>query len=274
MPRAFVAIQDVRRNRYRLLMLLTSLLFLLAPGGSTLGQKQAPIQSQPQSQKEEQILLDAGRKAFEQGHYDEAIRVYQQLLVRTAKTPKTAAVVHLQLGNVYMAQRKFDRACADFQQATALDPNNAEARNSLGESLGELHQYASALEAFNRAVALDGNLLRARYNIGITYGRLGNLKYSEAVFRWLVRDYPDYDLGYDGLAVALTKSGQAKEAIPFHKKAISLSPKEPSFYYNLALSYLVLGDTAGAVEQQKKLQELAPEVASYLANVIVKHQLR
>ena len=92
--------------------------------------------------------------------------------------------------------------------------------------------------------------------------------------RCAVRDHPDYDLGYDGLAVTLAKSGRAKEAIPFHQKAISLSPKEPSYYYNLALSYLILGDTAGAVEQQKKLQELAPEVASYLADVIVKRQMR
>jgi Flp pilus assembly protein TadD len=123
-------------------------------------------------------------------------------------------------------------------------------------------------------IALDAKLLRARYNIGITYGRLNNLKYAEFVFRLLVRDNPDYDLGLDGLAVTLAKSGRAAEAIPFHEKAIGLNPQEPSYYYNLALSYLLAGYTEKALEQQKKLQVLAPEVANRLASVILKKQMR
>jgi len=173
-----------------------------------------------------------------------------------------------------MAQRKFDAASASFQCAISLDPGYALAHNNLGEALGEQRQYNRALESFNRAIALDAKLVRARYNIGITYGRLGNLKYAEFVFRMLVRDRPDYDLGLDGLAVTLAKSGRANEAIPFHQKAISLNPQEPSYYYNLALSYLILGETEKALEQQKILRELAPEVANQLASVIVKKQMR
>jgi Flp pilus assembly protein TadD len=123
-------------------------------------------------------------------------------------------------------------------------------------------------------VAVDPKLSRARYNIGITYGRLGNLKYSEFVFRLLVRDRPEYDLGYDGLAVTLSRAGRAREALTFHQKAISLNPKEPPYYYNLALSYLILGETEKALEQQKILRELAPEVANQLASVIIKKQMR
>jgi len=234
----------------------------------------ARAQTAVQLKKDEQVLFEAGQAALDQAHFDEAIRAYNKLLVMAAKDRQTLATVHLKIGNVFVAQRKFDRALAEFQQATTLDPDYAVAFNNLGEAQGELRQYNRALETFNRAVALDPKLSRARYNIGITYGRLGNLKYSEFVFRVLVRDRPDYDLGYDGLAVTLSKSGRAREAIASHQKAISLNPKEPSYYYNLALSYLILGDTQKALEQQKILQELAPEVASQLASVIVKRQMR
>jgi tetratricopeptide (TPR) repeat protein len=223
--------------------------------------------------KEAQALFEMGQTAYEQGRYDDALRVYNKVIALSSNSPKTAALAQLRVGNVYMAQRKFDTAVAAFQRAISLDPDAAESYNNLGEALGELRQYNRALQAFGKAVALEPGLLRARYNTGITYERLGNFKYAEFVFRILIRDHPDYDLGYDGLAVALSKSGRAKEAIPFHERAISLSPREPSYYYNLGLSYLILGDTEKAVEQQKKLQQIDPRVADRLASVIVKRQL-
>jgi tetratricopeptide (TPR) repeat protein len=224
-------------------------------------------------EKEAQAQLEAGQAAYEQGRFEEALRAYNKVMALAGTQPKTAATASLRMGNVYMSERQYDRALAAYERACALNPNYAEAFNHLGEALGQTRQYNRALEVFSKAVVLDPLLLRARYNSGITYGRLNNLKYAEFVFRVLVRDHPEYDLGCDGYAVTLAKSGRAKEAIPFHLKAISLNPIEPSYYYNLALSYLIIGDTAKAVEQQQKLQELAPEVASQLASVIVKHQL-
>ncbi len=230
-------------------------------------------QQPAQVAREAQLLLDTGQTAQEQGRYDDALRSFSKVIVLSALSPKTAALAQLKTGNVYMVQRKFDAAAASFQRAISLDPGYALGHNNFGEALGELRQYNRALESFNKAIALDAKLVRARYNIGITYGRLGNLKYAEFVFRLLVRDRPDYDLGLDGLAVTLAKSGRANEAIPFHQKAISLNPQEPSYYYNLGLSYLIAGDTGRALEQQKKLQVLAPEVAERLASVIVKKQM-
>jgi Flp pilus assembly protein TadD len=108
--------------------------------------------------------------------------------------------------------------------------------------------------------------------MGVTYDRLGQMKYAEFVYRILIRDHPDFALAYDGLAVTLSKSGRGREAVPFHQKAISLSPKDASFYYNFAVSYMVLGDVKKAQEQQQKLRDLDPAMAEHLGMVIAKHQ--
>ena len=247
-------------------------MMLVAVLAATISLAQKP--GAPQVGKEAQVVFESGEAAFEQGRYDDALRAFNKAYVLSTPLPKTAALIQVKIGSVYMAQRKFEAASASFQRAIALDPTYALAHNNFGEALGEAHQYNRALEAFNKAVALDAQLSRARYNIGITYGRLGNLKYAEFVFRLLVRDRPDYDLGFDGLAVILAKSGRAKEAIPFHQKAITLNPQEPSYYYNLGLSYLITGDTAKALELQQKLQRMSPEVANRLASAIVKRQMR
>lgn len=177
------------------------------------------------------------------------------------------------IGNAYMAQGKFGNAEVAFERAVTLNPTSAESYNNLGEALGELKQYPRALEAFNKAISLDQKLLKAKYNQAVSYDRMGNFRYSEFVFRNLIKSSPNYSLSYDGLAVTLSKAGRAKEAIAFHEKAIALDPQEPSYYFNYAISYLMMGNTAKAMEQQEKLKAIDPAIADRLASVIVKHQM-
>ena len=98
-----------------------------------------------------------------------------------------------------------------FRTRNRAQSDDAESYNNLGEALGELKQYPRALEAFNRAISLDQKLLKAKYNQAVSYDRMGNFRYSEFVFRSLIKTNPDYSLSYDGLAVTLSKAGRGKE---------------------------------------------------------------
>ncbi|MDQ2922378.1 MAG: tetratricopeptide repeat protein [Acidobacteriota bacterium] len=220
-----------------------------------------------------QQLLAAGQAAQDNGRFDEAIATYNRVIALSANNARNAAVANLKIGNAYMVQRKFENAAIGYQRAATLNPDYAEAYNNLGEALGELKQYPRAIEAFNKAFALDPTLLKAKYNQAVTYDRMGNFRYSEFVFRNLIKSSPEYSLAYDGLAVTLSKAGRAKEAIAFHEKAIALNPREPSYYFNCAISYLMLRNTAKALEQQEKLKEIDPAIADRLASVIVKRQM-
>ena len=220
-----------------------------------------------------QELLAAGAAAHEQRRFEEALRNYNRVITLTNNRGPLAATANFRIGNLYMAQGKFGNAQVAFERAIALNPGDAESHNNLGEALGELKQYPRALEAFNRAISLDQKLLKAKYNQAVSYDRMGNFRYSEFVFRSLIKSSPHYSLSYDGLAVTLSKAGRAKEAIAFHEKAISLDPREPSYYFNCAISYLMLGNIAKAMEQQEKLKAIDPAIADRLASVIVKRQM-
>jgi tetratricopeptide (TPR) repeat protein len=218
-------------------------------------------------------LLATGQDAHEAGRYEEAIVAFNRVLLLSKNQPRAAAVANFLIGNVNMTQRKFGNAEIAYQKSISLNPSNADAYNNLGEALGELKQFPRAIDAFTKAIALNPTLLKARYNQAVTYDRMRNFKYSEFVFRNLIKSYPKYSLGYDGLAVTLSKAGRAKEAIAFHEKAIALTPDEPTFYFNYAISNLMIGNTAKAMEQQAKLKTLDPAIAERLASVIVKKQL-
>lgn len=232
----------------------------------------AHAQSTSDPIKEAQRLTRVAQVAQQQRRYDDAIKAYQTITVVAASSPRVAAGASVAAGNIYMMQGRFAEAADAFRKAVALDAASAEALNNLGEALGELKQYQPALAAFQKAVSLDPSYLKARYNVGVTYDRLGQPKYAEFVYKILIRDYPQFALAYDSLAVALSKSGRAQEAVAFHQKAISLSSRDASFYYNFAVTYLILGEARKAQEQQQKLRALDPAMAEHLAAVIVKHQ--
>ena len=226
----------------------------------------------PEAVKEAQRLTRVAQVAEQQNRFDDAIRAYETIAVIAKSSPAIASGALLSAGNIYMGSGRFEKAAASFRAAISLDASSAEAQNNLGEALGELKQYQLALRAFQQAVALDGSYVKARYNMGVTYDRLGQMKYAEFVYRILIRDHPDFPLAYDSLAVTLSKSGRAREAIPFHQRAIGLNPKDPSFYFNSAISYLMLGDVKNAQEQKLQLQALDPAMAEHLAVMIAKRQ--
>lgn len=181
-------------------------------------------QERTDSANEIERLMSVAKAAQEEGHYDDAIRTYREVVALTKDSPKNAALDYFNAGILYLRFKKYEDAVNVFRQSLLLDPNSAEANNNLGEALVSLKQYPLAVAAFQRAVALDGNLLIAQFNMGLTYSQMGQLKYAEFIYKILIRDHPDYALGYDGMAVTLAKSGRAREAIPLHEKAISLEP--------------------------------------------------
>ena len=232
----------------------------------------SPAQTPADTTREAQRLTRVAQVAQQQGRYDDAIKAYQTITVVAAGSPQIAASAHVAAGNIFMMQGRFEEAAAAFRKAVALDASSAEAINNLGEALGELKQFQPALQAFQKAVALDPKYLKPRYNMGVTYDRLGQMKYAEFIYRILIRDFPDFALAYDSLAVSLSKSGRAREAAPFHERAIALAPADPSFYFNYSLTCLMLGDFKKAQEQQQKLRALDPAMAEHLAMMIAKRQ--
>jgi tetratricopeptide (TPR) repeat protein len=229
---------------------------------------------QPQSDavREAQRLTRVAQVAQQQGRYDDAIKAYQTITVIAAASPQIAASAHVAAGNIFMMVGRFEDAAAAYRKAVALDANSAEAVNNLGDALSTTKQFQPALQAFQKAVALDPKYLKARYNMGVTYDRLGQMKYAEFIYRILIRDFPEFALAYDSLAVSLSKSGRAREAVRFHERAISLAPADPSFYFNYSLTCLMLGDVKKAQEQQQKLRGLDPSMAERLATMIAKRR--
>ena len=97
------------------------------------------------------------------------------LLDAVAESPNSAS--RHALGRLYLTEKKFDQAIAEFQQALKDDPDNAGLHSDLGAALFEKnkreateaagrspHTYNLSLEHLNRAIEIDKSLLDALFN--------------------------------------------------------------------------------------------------------------
>jgi tetratricopeptide (TPR) repeat protein len=95
----------------------------------------------------QEASLEAGRKAYENSEYGTAIEI---LKAAAAKEPDNGEV-QLLLIKAYLGADQFDSAVTSGERAVAINPNNSEYHNWLGQAYGEKADHASMFSAFSLA---------------------------------------------------------------------------------------------------------------------------
>lgn len=94
-----------------------------------------------------------GDVEFRQGHTDEAVRAYRQLM---AIYPYTyVAELHRQVGLIELRGGRLEAAVVDLSQAVALDPKDWIAYHLLGHAYYRLGDLSSARIAWEQALSLN-----------------------------------------------------------------------------------------------------------------------
>lgn len=167
----------------------------------------------------------------------------------------------------------FNEAIIYFEQAIKLDPNFAEAYNSLGGALSCLAKqdssillYEKSISKFERAIELKPNYAMAYYNLGTILLDLTKLQDNEMIyqrcfplFEKAIELNPVYRGAYLNYGNALYELARKKssenlyqKSITQYKQAISNDPNEFSAYYNLGLA---LRDLAVIKSDEKLFHE-------------------
>jgi len=122
-------------------------------------------------------------------------------------------------------------------------------------------RYQEALQLFNQAVTADSADVYARYYRGVAEARLEN--YSAAVddLRTALAAKPNLDQGALELGVALTQTGQYKEAVPLLEQAQRNSALDAEASYFLGLAQLRLGQPDAARHNFQHAAAVDPQLA-------------
>jgi arylsulfatase A-like enzyme/Tfp pilus assembly protein PilF len=144
---------------------------------------------------------------------DEAAKADRAALALAPLEP-TAAVAHNGLGLFATDQDRPGEAASEFEQAAALDPNNAPYWANLGNARRAMRDSAGAERAYRQALEVDARTADAA----------------------------------NGLGVLLVESQRPAEALPWFERALAAAPDLVEARLNLGIALQQSGDTRRAAD--------------------------
>ena len=91
-----------------------------------------------------------------------------------AACASSQAIEYYNRGNAYLSEGDLDRAIADYDQAIALDPEDAKAYFHRGLAYARKGDLDRAIADYDQAIVLDPQYADAYFNRGVDYADKGD----------------------------------------------------------------------------------------------------
>jgi tetratricopeptide (TPR) repeat protein len=162
-------------------------------------------------------------------------------------------------GEAAYAQGSMSIALSAFEGAVAAFPDDAHARNNLGQLLVRLGRAAEALPHLQAAAETDPGSWTFRFNLARARGFTGDWEGAVADYRTAGQLFPDDHATLYNLGRALQKLGDHGEAVAALERAVALQPDEPSLLLTLASSYEKLSRVPDAIQAYRQFLDRDPQ---------------
>lgn len=179
---------------------------------------------------------------------------------RSIQTDDSYKLSYYYLGIISDSQGRQQDAIKYYREAIELDSLFSEAYNALGAVYSKQGRWEDAI--LNYRKALENKLYTTPhvpyYNLGRVYMAQKNYPKAVEAFRdaksFVKQDFIIYELGN-----ALLEAGKPKDAISEFQDGLGFAPQNVAMRYGLALAQLKDGNKKAAVQEFKKVTELAPK---------------
>ena len=163
------------------------------------------------------------------------------------------------LGVAYMNQQKLDQGLKEFQEAAALDKNNATVQLNLGIALLNLSRVAPAEEALQRAAQIEPKNPAVWFNSGLLHRNNGEAERALADFAKAAEFAPNDPNTHYFLGDLYAQQQKYAEAEREFRRAVELDPFSVSSEFGLARALQRQGKTADAKPHYERFQKLTRE---------------
>ena len=164
------------------------------------------------------------------------------------KNSEAAKGEHIQRGEAFLKEKKFQEASIEFRNAIQIDDTLADAHWGLARAYEGLERWQEAFEEMKRAADLDPNNLDARVRIGNYYLLGKQIGEAERYAKEVLQKDPNHIEGHVLLAGVLFAQEKRDEALSEIRRAIEINPKRVESYLSMAQFYITIKDSAKAEE--------------------------
>ncbi len=178
--------------------------------------------------------------------------------------PAKAKAEHLSKGEAYLKDAKYQEASLEFRNALQIDDSLAAAHWGLARAYEELQQFPEMMAELRKTVALDANNLDARNKLGNYYiagsrGKAELIAEAERLAKEVLQKDPNNIEGHILMGSVLFAQNQRDKAVAELNHAIELDPKRVESYLSLARFYLVTNEPAKAEELFHRAISISPD---------------
>ncbi len=203
-----------------------------------------------------------------EGYFNKGLAYFQQNnlelasveLNRSIQTDSSFKLSYYYLGVICDMRGMYDDSIKYYKKAIRLDGKFSEAYNALGVVYSKQQKWDDAIEYYQKA--LENKLYTTPHVPFLNMGRvyMAQKDYPKAVEAYRsAKQYSNQDFIVLELADALFEAGKTKESIKEYREGVSMAPQNVGMRYGLAVAYLKDGNKKSAVQEFKKVSEIAPK---------------
>jgi tetratricopeptide (TPR) repeat protein len=182
---------------------------------------------------------------IKQGKTDAADRVIGQIKTITGDGPQ----IHLLLAEKYYSGNASAKALAELSEVATSNSNTLLVHYYAGLLYLNLNKRDDAMREFERELTLNPNDTQAKYSLGDTLSAGRNVERGLALIREVIQARPEHAEARYALGKALLKRGDIAGAIDNLERASRLEPETPEVHYQLGQAYLAAGRKTEAKSQ-------------------------
>lgn len=214
---------------------------------------QDPLQGpDPKDKIEISNVLHEGMIAVEDGHYAEAIPLFQHVL----EDSPSISVAQSQLGIALAKVKRYPEAIAALRKAVDLLPDAIQPQYELGLALYETGAWTDSAPYFEFVAKKRPKWPDAQYSLASVYARIKRVPEAVELLHTVLEISPQHFHANLLLGRILTLQDRADEALPYLKQAASSEPDNFEPHAFLADAYEQLGDSQAATTERDRAESL------------------
>ncbi|MFB3826425.1 MAG: tetratricopeptide repeat protein [Bryobacteraceae bacterium] len=200
-----------------------------------------------------ELHLALGNTAARAGKYDMALSEFQTVLNGTDQKSRTAADLHLRIGEVHRRKGDMNASIASLQKARELWPENPTVVSTLALVLDAAGRKPEARTAYEQTLKLDPANAVAMNNLAFLMADAGTdldqaLTYAQRAKQLL----PNLHEVSDTLGWIYLKKNLSEDAIKVFSDLVSKEPNHSTYRYHLGMALTQKGDKERA---RKELEQ-------------------
>ena len=195
--------------------------------------------------------------------FDQAIDYYQKSL---EANPEYIGA-YLGLAKVIMDLGQYENALNIYRTALELEPQNETIYNQLGNLYVVQGKYDDAIAHYQKAIALNQSYLAAYNGLGLSYAEKGDLDQARSVLQQALRIDPDATVIWNSLGSLYMSQGETEKAIAGFQESLQRDPDNVEVRNNLGVLFLQTERYEEALREFMASLELQPKNPRVLSNL-------